>query len=122
MPSFNPDGTRRLARTVRKSERDPGPGRRSRSGTPRGSRPRWFRTTSAFAAATDTGSTVTLKYGTGKMLGGARPSGTADATLTDQGRADMPIYNGLNGTIASGKLVLCVYVGGIWVIDLVWCG
>lgn len=84
---------------------------------------RWFRVTTALTAATDSGTVVTLGVGAGNpqatVVGSASPPAP---TLVDDG-ATTPttLYNGLNGTIAAGKIVLCEPVDGLWIVTIAWC-
>ena len=117
--SLDPRSFRRIEDATKAYER------RIRNGSAKlhGPRPqsmgRWFKTTSSFAAATFDGTTLTLTTGT------ASPFDTTLGTTTDTAKAsgepDLTLANGLNATIASGKMVHAVSTGGRFVIDLVWC-
>jgi hypothetical protein len=84
---------------------------------------RWFYLTGSVSAATVSGSGVSASVLT-------QGSGTARICKTDASGvvkpnttvADITIFNGLNGSIASGQFVFCnTSDGNKWVITLVWC-
>lgn len=110
----------RIGSTVRGVENRHRPPPDVRTHGPRGSdEGMWFRTTASFAAATDDGTTLTMPVSTAKPL--AVTLGTTSDTAKASGQPDFNIANGLNATIASGKIVHATPTAGRYVIDLVWC-
>lgn len=120
MPTFDDDSIRRIMDAVKYVEQQyrNQASRDRRSGAVSGKR--YAYTTSLISARTGTGPNFTLGKGTATLLFTSYSSSDVGTTAATS-YADVTLYSGATGTIASGKLIQVCQLDGKWHVDVDYC-